>query len=560
MNKNVKITLATLIGLSAVTAFAISSVSFMKVKADRQGRTPEVFTTADSYAYRTKRCLGGSPDSFEAWINLPKNSIGGSIAGNYSSATAIHGSYNWEIDGLGRVKIIWDDAILDHTFNNVDLFDAKWHHVAVIRDDLHTKFDLYIDGVFTDTVNSKQRSINTIERFNIASDLRVFYSPKGRLDGKVKQVTVYEGPISAERIRSDMENTKITTNDTNARLLGNWYLGEQWTERHIADSSNNNNQIDLITVEKYVGLNEYNDYDYMFMVLPDIQICNRYRHDRYMNMMRWILNNSSRLKNQFVLAVGDLSDYGPMEELYRTSSEGFMLLNNEVPYCVVQGNHDYDNNCNTDRSSTFFNTYYPYSIMSKLPNFAGAFEEGTMANTYYLFEMGEIKYCVINIEFGPRLSVMNWAGRLCERYSDRRVIIQTHAYLDPDGGIDGDGGLWGGWRDKIETTTQRELWDNLIRRHKNIFMVFSGHHCCDDIVYTPQVGDYGNTVRSFLMDTQNSFYLGKNAIDNLCMVKINERKKTAHFAYYSPELDACYNLQNQFDISFADPLNPTVGA
>lgn len=560
MKKNVKLTLFALTGLAAIASIALSSISFIKVNAEREGRTPEVFSTADSYAYRTKTSLGASPDTFEAWINLPSNSIGGPIAGNYTSYASNHGSYNWEIDGSGRVKVLWDDKVLEHTFNNEDLIDGKWHHVAIVRDDPNTKFHLYVDGVLTDSVTSKQRNVITPERLNIGADLKNFYSPKGRFDGKIKQVTVYSGAISAERVLADMENTSITTNDTNATLLGNWYLGEQWTERHVYDTSLKGNQIDLITVEKYVGLNEVNDYDYMFMVLPDVQICNRYKHQRYMNMMQWIVDNSPRLKNKFVLAVGDLSDSGPMEELYRTSAEGFMLLNNKVPYSVVQGNHDYDNNCNTDRSSTYFDKYYPYSIMSTLPGFAGAYEEGTMANTYYLYEMGDVKYCVINIEFGPRLSVLRWAGRLCERFFDRRIIIQTHAYIDPDGGIDGEGGLWGAWRDKIETTTQREFWDNLVRRHKNIFMVFSGHHCCDDIVYTPQIGDYGNTVRSFLMDTQNSYYLGKNAIDNLCMIKINERKKVATFAYYSPELDACYNLQNQFDISFADPLNPTVGA
>ena len=32
------------------------------------------------------------------------------------------------------------------------------------------------------------------------------------------------------------------------------------------------------------------------------------------------------------------------------------------------------------------------------------------------------------------------------------------------------------------------------------------------------------------------------------------------FDYYSPSYDACFNIQNQFDISFADAKNPTVGA
>ena len=51
MKKGIKLSIFALTGLAATTAIAISSISFMKVDADRAGRTPEVFTTADSYAY-----------------------------------------------------------------------------------------------------------------------------------------------------------------------------------------------------------------------------------------------------------------------------------------------------------------------------------------------------------------------------------------------------------------------------------------------------------------------------------------------------------------------------
>ena len=557
MKKNLKLGLIAITGLLTIT---LSSLTFIKADAAREGRTPEVFTTADSYAYRTSTCLGASPDSFEAWINLPATSIGGVIAGNYTSYASTHSSYNWEVDGLGRVKMFWDDGRLDHTFGNADIMDGKWHHVAMVRDNENTKIHLYIDGDLIESVTTKQRDVNTPEKLNIAADLKNFYSSKGRFDGKIKQVTVYNGPISAERVREDMKNATITTDDTRATLLGNWNLGEKWTQRHVKDDSSKGNQANLITVEKMVGLNDVEDYDYMFMVLPDVQITNRYYHQRYLNMMQWIVDNSPRLKNKFLMAVGDLSDSGPMEDLYRTSAEGFNLLNGKVPYSFVQGNHDYDDNCNTDRLSVYFNRYYPYEVHSKLPGFGGAYEEGSMSNTYYLHEVDGVKYCVINLEFGARLSVFRWAGRICEKFSDRRIIIETHNYVSPDGTIDGDGGLWGAWRTKIETTTPREMWDNLVRKHKNIFMVFSGHECCDDIVYLPQIGDNGNRVNSFLMDTQNAYYEGKIGMDNLCMVKINERKKIATFQYYSPSYDACFNIQNQFDISFADAKNPTVGA
>lgn len=177
------------------------------------------------------------------------------------------------------------------------------------------------------------------------------------------------------------------------------------------------------------------DFDYTIVGIPDIQTTARYQPQKLSNMVQWLVSNKSQEKIAFAVQVGDLADDGTREDLYAIAARAMSLLDGHIPYTFVPGNHDYDDNCSRSRSNTLFRKYFPYSKYSQAPGFGGAFEEGDMANTYYRFEVAGVKYLVLNLEFGPRMAVIRWAGRICEMYPDHRVIVSTHAYVDPDGSI-----------------------------------------------------------------------------------------------------------------------------
>ena len=234
-------------------------------------------------------------------------------------------------------------------------------------------------------------------------------------------------------------------------------------------------------------------------------------------------------------------------------------MNGIVPWSFVPGNHDYDKNWTVNRETVYFRKHFPYEVHSKLPGFGGVYEEGTMENSYYLYNIQGIKYCVINLEYSPRIEVLRWADRLCEQFYDHRIILETHAYIQTIGGCyTSDGAA----ASATETQSNPQaVWEYVLRRHKNVFMAFSGHYGFDDIVYTLQTGDHGNKVHSALMDAQVSRYNGGGIGEDIIgIIRINETKKTATYQWYSPYHDAIFNIQNQFDVSFADPYNPTVGA
>lgn len=538
--------------MTAVT----TGISVKSVGAQDKTQTKPVYKTVNGYAYKLEKTFNSSPDSFEAWINIPQSSIGGTIAGNYyNNYFGYPGSVNWEVDAIGRIKIFWNNGAFSYTFKGAHIADGKWHHVAVVRNAQANTFSLYIDAEFIESVYSRQRDAICTMPLSIGVDYKNWTVAKEPLDGKVRQVTVYSGVIDEQKIAEDMQNQNVTDGTSNATLLGNWNLGDNWTSRNVEDTSDNNNTATLYTFEKYVGAVDTGAYDYTLVAIPDIQTMVNYRPYRLTNLANWLVNNKETYNIQFAMQLGDLSDHGTVEKFYATAAEGMSILDGKLPYTFVPGNHDYDDNSKT-RATTLYNKYFPYSKYSQTENFGGAYEEGKMENTYSLFEVGDVKYMVLCLEFGPRMEIIRWAGRLCEKYPDRRVIVTTHAFIDPDGTIMTEESRYSAtkyFNASEGATTGQQLYDGLISRYSNIFMVINGHNGADDIVMRTDVGVNGNKIISYLADPQatrvNGGEIGE---DSIVLMKFNEKNKTIVFSLYSPEYGKVFNIQNQFIKSFAD--------
>ena len=504
------------------------------------------YTVMNHYKYRMEKAFERSPDTFEAWINVPEGSLGGTIMGNlFYDSLQYEGTIEWAVDAIGRIKLNWDDGNFVYTFQNAHIDDGQWHHVAVVRDPAAHTFTLYVDGAEKDRVRSEQDdAVNANMPMSVGVDYRTFTSSKTPFEGYVRQITVYNGAIDEERIRSDMQTEQIA-DDYNGQIMGNWVFGEEWTERFLSDTTANENHAALQTFDKYVGVaSEDFEYDYMLVGIPDVQTCMRYQYDTYLDMMPWLADHAQSKKMAFAWQVGDLSDVGSTESFYRDAAAGISKLDGKLPYSFVPGNHDYDHNWEPSRQQTYFDRYFPYDKYSRMSNFGGAYKEGSMANTYSLYEVCGVEYMVINLEYRPRKSVLRWAGRLCEMYPQRRVIVNTHSYMNNDGSFmtDGDDESLGG----------EDVFEGLVKQYDNIFMAFGGHVCSDDALVRLDQGVHGNTVASFLIDTQTATHDNGVGEDIVFLMKINEQKKLMSCYYYSPANDGAYNIQNQFEISFAE--------
>ena len=507
-------------------------------------RPNSFYTPINGYFYQLDTTIDESIDTFEAWVKLPESSFGGPIF------TAMKKQYSWNVDVYGRFGFTWGSEEVYSFSDSPNIADGKWHHVALVR--TNTEFTYYLDGEVAGVRQAETKENIKPYTYNIGSTN--LYNDSTPFEGYIKQITIYQGAVSQERIKSDMNNADITTGTADAKLLANWQLGDYWTERFIDGGISGAPVAELHTFDKFFEADySFGDYDYTIAIFPDIQIMTNFNPERLNNQIQWLIDHKEEMNVEFAMFLGDLSDYGQREHLYETAASAMSKLDNVIPYCFVPGNHDYDDNANT-RNQVYFNRHFPYSKHSKLPGFAGCYEEGTMTNNYYTFEVdGGIKYLVINLEYKPRLSVLRWANIIVEAHPDHRVIMATHSYLT------GEGNFSGGANVANEGNGGLTIFNELMVKHSNIFMGLGGHENNDEALHRTEYGYNGNKILSMLCDVQVSKFNDEGCLDVFMLVHVNEEKKTMNFVYYSPMHEKVYNMQGQFEISFADPLNPTIG-
>lgn len=536
-----------LAGCCSVIPFSETfAVAQTEEQVQTQAEKPETYySPVNGYFYCLQDKMTDSVDSFEAWIKLPVLSGGGTIFTDYSS------KFNWTVDLRGRFAFKWKDEAVYSFSESTNLADGEWHHVALVRTD--EAFTYYLDGEVEGVLSEKSTANTSPMTYHIGSTNRYNYVEP--LEGYIRQVTIYEGAISQERIKSDMQTTDISEGNADARLLGNWNMGDYWTERFVPSTVADSPVAQLYTFDKFMDADySFGEYDYTFAIFPDIQIMTNFNEERLNNQIQWLINKKEEMNVQFAMFVGDLSDYGQREYLYERAANAMSRLDNVIPYCFVPGNHDYDNNAGT-RDQVYFNTHFPYSKHSQLPGYGGSYKEGTMTNNYYTFDVGNgIKYLVINLEYKPRLSVLRWANVIAEAHPDHRVIMNTHSYLT------GAGDFSGGASVGKEGNGGQTIFSEFMVNHKNIFMGVGGHENNDTAYCRYEYGKHGNKILSMLCDVQVSTYNGAGCLDVFLLVHVNESKKTMTCLYYSPMHEKVFNLQGQFQLSFADPLNPTIGA
>ena len=214
---------------------------------------------------------------------------------------------------------------------------------------------------------------------------------------------------------------------------------------------------------------------------------------------RWIADNYRKRNIAYVWHLGDITqDDEPAQ--WEVAKSCFDMIEGKVPYLLVPGNHDYSGDA-LRRSR--LSEYFPIDKMKQWPTFGGAFDDKKLDNSYHLFRIGDQDWIALGLEFGPRQEVVEWADRILDQHADRCVAVVTHAYLFRDNqrydyakgsqrasphGFAGDG------------NDGEELWQKLIRKHKNVMVVISGHVRTGGPTgsYLASEDDHGNIVHQMM--------------------------------------------------------------
>lgn len=285
------------------------------------------------------------------------------------------------------------------------------------------------------------------------------------------------------------------------------------------------------------------------VIVPDIQNYSTIYPGLLELQMRWIVDNRKTSAIAYVVQNGDLTNYNRVFEWQRADKAFGLLDAAEVPYAIVPGNHDYSENGLTKDRTTLMNNYFPPKRFKKQRSFGGVMESNHIENSYHLFKANGQKWLIVGLEFGPRDVTLEWANKLLEKYSDRKAIIFTHAYLYDVNSVRYDWAKNGGRQDWNPhsygmaggVNDAEEMWQKLIKKNSNVVMVISGHVCHPDhgLGYQVSTGDHGNRVNEMAVDYQ-SLDIGGGAW--LRLLEFQPDGKTVQVKSYSP-------LYDKYDVS-----------
>lgn len=459
MNKT-KITalfLATVLAIACFTVFGASAAD--------EGAT---FTKDDLFF--TSSPLSKLPSTYEATVKFPagtpSSTRGGVIAGDFLNMTTTCFSFEIHKNGNPRLYFI-DGNKTAHSFifTDVNVYTGEWVHLAIVKDSTAKTITCYVNGTAAQTISQSAPASITLKS---ASCIGGDHRPENEqyFKGSIKNVSFYSDVRTAAEIKADASGTLDKDN-----LIGSYNLTKD--AKVLKDV--NAKGPDFTSRNPWIEKEPVTGYDYSFAVVGDTQTLNYYYQDKLVSLYNWIANNVEEKKIEYVIGLGDITDKDQPAE-WTLAKNLMKKLNGKVPYSVVRGNHD---------SADKFNKYFPYSEYGS--TVSGSFD-GTMLNTYHKFDVGEIKYLLLNLDMGPSDEVLEWANKIVSENPDRNVIVSTHVYLYHDGttldeGDNAAASKLGGHNDGDD------IWNKFVKKHKNIVLVLSGHDPYDKIVTTQTKGE-----------------------------------------------------------------------
>jgi len=296
--------------------------------------------------------------------------------------------------------------------------------------------------------------------------------------------------------------------------------------------------------------------DYEIEVFPDLQGMTLNHPDQLSGMFDWVISNRVSKNIKAVLTLGDLTDNNSSAEYTRLDTNFDKLDVVDIPYIGVIGNHDYNNL--SSRITTNFNSLGMGESRYVGHSWKGNAFHNKAENFYIKFDVYNTKYLVVGMEYIPSDTALQWAGRVIDSFPDRKVIITTHAYITTFGERSTDTSEYSSIASGYGTAANSgvDLWNNLIRKKKNIFMVLGGHFInlgvgYDSLPYVKRfvdIGDNGNLIHQFLVNYQRvggQGAIGPNPFENggngyFMRLRFSPSKAKVYASFYS-------SLFNQYD-------------
>ena len=274
--------------------------------------------------------------------------------------------------------------------------------------------------------------------------------------------------------------------------------------------------------------------NFSIVVIPDTQYSSESFPSAFNAQGQWIADNTDARNIKYTIHEGDIVDDSDETYQWNNATGALGRLNGTAPYILGVGNHDMDampkgQDPAVVRDAKAFNSYFPRSQFSGLPSFGGSYPADQNDNSYHMFSAGGTDWLILALKYAPTDAEIAWGNKVISEHPDRKVMIVTHAYQN------------GTTKDAVG----RKLWTNLVSRHANVSMVFSGHYVNQGLIV--EKGVHGNTVYQIQADYQNPVTLGPNSYFRI--LEFNPTAKTVGVRTYSPYLNRSKtDSKNQFTL------------
>lgn len=322
------------------------------------------------------------------------------------------------------------------------------------------------------------------------------------------------------------------------------------------------------------------------VVVPDTQNAARSFPQVFIDSMQWIVDEKTNRNIQLMLHEGDIVDDNNTAQ-WQNAKNAISLLDGEVPYVLVTGNHDYGANGSSNNRTTLLNHFFsasdnPLNDPAQGGIHKGFFRLGELDNTYStLIAPDGRKLLIFGLEFAPRQRVVDWANGIASKpqYQDHTAILLTHAYLEegPPGLNDNPVGIRSNWdlfgssrpfnphsyglanvsEPLDEVHDGEELWDELVTQNDIFELTLNGHYLSEGNSNMPEdgpattalqtdVGKNGVLVHQMVANYQEQANGGNGY---LRLLEFLPDGKTVRAKTYSPTLDRWLNdNRNLFSI------------
>ena len=278
-------------------------------------------------------------------------------------------------------------------------------------------------------------------------------------------------------------------------------------------------------------------YAYSMVFVPDTQILLANDPANFPKIYDWILENKEEKNIQYVLGLGDITDFDANDE-WELAYEQIGRMNNVVPYSLTIGNHD-----TSERFNRTFNKE-PY-----ISSFEGSYDD-KIENTWRTLNIGDIQYLIMTLDYGPTDDVLEWANGVLEAHPDHNVIITTHEYLYKDGTTQGYEDGWSAGKYDDKENDGDDIWEKLVCKHENVVLVVNGHTASDRVVMSQVYGDNDNVVTQMLIDHQDVDE-EQGSAGMICIFYFSEDGGTVTVETYSTVREMYYMEENQFTFNLA---------